>query len=227
MALLRFTPLLLLLACAPKVDNSDVYEVINNSKHAELQALTKGEIDNRMKLMPPLYDIDDLLGLVSEFGQVEVDYVPAWNNFFQDASCNTAKWDYFGAPCDSVQWFIYDEVITSDTLKFQTYFPSGMPRCEGYEPPCNGAHFHTVRAYLNGAIYERSAVGWANVLVPLTLTCTEYAVWDVTPSGIFEAGQPLVFEPYEFMIQGALQYDLNGDYIVNINDLWILLSAYA
>lgn len=227
MDLLKITALLLLVACAPKLDDTNVYDVLQKSSHNELKNITLAEINERSSIMPKLYDIDDLLGLVSEFGQSEVNYVPAWNNFFQDASCNTAKWNYFADPCDSVQWFIYDEVITADTLKFQTYFPSGMPRCEGYEPPCNGAHFHTVRAYLNGAIYERSGIGWANVLVPLTPQCTDYAVWNVTPTGTFEAGVPLVFEPYEFLIQGSLQYDLNGDYLVNINDLWILLASYA
>lgn len=227
MALLRFTPLLLLLACTPlKNDSKDVYQVLQESNHKELRKITQGELQNKMRLRPPMYDINDVLGLISEFGEQDIDYIPAWNNFFQDAICNTAKWDYFGEPCDSVQWFIYDEVITTDTLKFQTYFPSGMPNCAGYEPHCNGAHFHTVRAYLDGAIYERSSVGWAKVLHATIPNCTEYAVFNVTPSGLFEAGQPLIFEPYEFLIQSSLQYDLNQDHIVNIADLWIMLAAY-
>ena len=227
MDLLKYLPFLFLIACTPRVEQKDIHQVLQESNIPELKSISINEINEKSRVMPPLYDIDDLLGLISEFGESEVDYIPAWNNFFQDASCNTAKWDYLGEPCDSVQWFIYDEVITADTLKFQTFFPSGMPRCEGYEPPCNGAHFHTVRAYLNGAVYERSSVGWANVIIPLTSSCTDYSVIDVTPSGLFEFGQPLEFEPYEFMIQGALQYDLNGDYTVNINDLWILLASYA
>jgi len=169
-----------------------------------------------------LFNGGDLLNFLSEYGQTESDYIPTWNNFFQDASCNVAQWQYTGAEADAVQWILNGDTITNaEALKFETPF-----NCGGYLPPCNGAHDCTVRVTVNGAIFERSAIGWARVN-GLDLPSCQLQVFDVEPSGTFWQGQPIEFEPFEFLVEPKLKYDLNGDHIVNGSDLLIFLTSYG
>lgn len=167
-------------------------------------------------LIALIFTSADLLGLLAEYGQNEPDYVPTWNNFFQDAQCNTAQWQYTGQPCDSVQWILYGDTIRDDvSLFFLT--ENG---CGYYQPPCNGAHDVTVRAYLDGTIYERSAVSWGRLNGSSLPTC-ELDVFDVEPS--WNNGSA----PFEYLLQSRFKYDLNNDHQVNSTDLLILLSQYG
>ncbi len=175
-------------------------------------------------LPPPPYDSNDLLGLLSEYGTSDLDIVPTWNNFFQGASCGNAVWNYTGLGTST--FIINGEEIQTQSLVFQTYQPTGAPLCDGYEPQCNGGLDCIVRVEYNGAIYERSAIGWAQRIGVPFPNC-EIAVFEVEPSGTFWQGQPLEFEPYQFIIQSSLSWDLNGDNTVNGEDLQLLLANYG
>jgi hypothetical protein len=220
-ALLRLLPLLLLFACTKA--NDDVYAILNQSEHAEVRALTHTEIAVNLRMLPPTYDAGDLLGLLAEFGQVDPDLVPMWNNFFQDGNCNTAQWTYLsdGVPT----WIIEGDTLYTQDLIFQTWSPSGMPLCEGYIPPCNGGHDCRVEVDYLGARFAREAIGWALVNNAILPPC-ELGAADVEPSTNYWDGEIMVFEPYEFMIQSALEYDLDGDHDVDMDDLFLLLAAY-
>ena len=172
---------------------------------------------------PPSYNSDDLLGLLSEYGTSDVDLIPTWNNFFQDASCNVAQWQYTGNGTST--FIINGDEIETQALVFQTYQPTGAPLCDGYEYGCNGAIDCTVRVEFNGATYERSAIGWAHRVGAPFPNC-DLGVFDVEPSGTFWQGQPIEFEPYQFITQSSLSWDLNGDYIVDGEDLQLFLANY-
>lgn len=168
------------------------------------------------------YDSADLIELLAQYGNECEDYVPTWNNYFQDASCNTAQWQYLGE--GSPLFIIGEDSIATHSLRFQTYFQNDSVNCPGYEYLCNGALFCTVRVEYNGCIYERSAIGYASRNPSPFENCG--SPLDVTPSGTFWAGQQLEFEPYEFLVDG-FEYDLNNDGKVDSSDLLDLFANYG
>jgi len=209
-----FLCLAVLFGCRKKTD--DVYRALQNSSHYELKKITPSEIENKSN---GGYTIEDVLGLIAEFGQTEPDYIPQWNNYFQDASCNTAQWTFLSAPADSVFWILNGDTVRNEiSLWFQT--PQG---CGFYSPPCNGGHVCTVQVHIDGSIYERTATGYALVNNTNTPSCG-IGPFEITSAVLFNQGEPIQFEPYEFLIQSRFNYDLDGNHTVNINDLFILLS---
>lgn len=222
MALLRLLPILLLFACA-KETPTNVYDILQNSEHAEVRALTVPEVQNLLSSLPPTYNSSDLLQFLSEFNSVDPDLIPTWNNWFQDANCSTAEWTYTseGTPT----WIIYDDTLNVQDLIFQTWTPSGMPNCTGYIPPCNGAHECRVEVDYQGARFAREAIGWALVNNAPIPVCS-LSVTSAEPSGLFWEGEPLEFEPYQFMIESSLTWDLDEDHDVDIDDLYLLLAQY-
>ena len=203
-----------LFGCRKKTD--DVYQALQNSSHYELKKITPSEIEAKSN---GGYTMDDVLGLIAEFGQKEPDYIPQWNNYFQDAFCNTAQWTFLSAPVDSVFWILNGDTVRNDiSLWFST--PQG---CGFYSPPCNGGHVCTVQAHIGGSVYERTATGYALVNNTGLPSCG-IGPFEVTSAGLFSAGQPINFEPYEFLVHSRFNYDLDGNHTVNVQDLFILLS---
>ena len=203
-----------LFGCRKKTD--DVYQALQNSSHYELKKITPSEIEAKSN---GGYTMDDVLGLIAEFGQKEPDYIPQWNNYFQDAFCNTAQWTFLSAPVDSVFWILNGDTVRNDiSLWFST--PQG---CGFYTPPCNGGHVCTVQAHIGGSVYERTATGYALVNNTGLPSCG-IGPFEVTSAGLFSAGQPINFEPYEFLVHSRFNYDLDGNHTVNVQDLFILLS---
>lgn len=207
---------------------------------------------------PLCYDSIDLLSFLSQYGQKADDYIPAWNNYFQDANCNVAQWQYFGYERDpetsngigtelvpdSVVWSVSGAEHTTygeESLFFQTYTldPETLDTvpntdCPGiFQPPCNGGHATTVTVYLDEAVYQRSAVGWAQVnTVPETIApfCAPYGFAYSEPSATFdwaECGCLFEFNEFEFMIDSGLDWDLAQDGHINTSDLLILLTNYG
>ena len=168
------------------------------------------------------YNSEDLLQMLAQYGDECEDYIPTWNNYLQDASCNTAQWQYLGD--GSPTFIIGQDSMPTQNLRFQTYFQNGEVNCEGYEYFCNGSLLCTVRVEYDGCLYERSAVGYAQRNPSPFESCG--SPFDVTPSGTFWAGQPLEFEPYEFLVQ-SFEYDLNDDGKVDSVDLLDLLVNYG
>lgn len=208
--------LILILFASCKKQSDDVFEALQKSEHFELKQITRTEIEAKSN---GVYTMDDVLGLIAEFGQTEPDYIPQWNNYFQDASCNTAQWAFLSNPVDSVFWILNGDTVRNDlSLWFET--PQG---CGFYAPPCNGGHVCTVQCYIDGSIYERTATGYALVNNTGLPSC-EIGPFEITSAGLFSQGQPIQFEPYQFLTQTRFQYDLDGNHTVNINDLFILLS---
>ena len=203
-----------LFGCRKKTD--DVYQALQNSSHYELKKITPSEIEAKSN---GGYTMDDVLGLIAEFGQKEPDYIPQWNNYFQDAFCNTAQWTFLSAPVDSVFWILNGDTVRNDiSLWFST--PQG---CGFYTPPCNGGHVCTVQAHIGGSVYERTATGYALVNNTGLPSCG-IGPFEVTSAGLFSDGQPINFEPYEFLVHSRFNYDLDGNHTVNVQDLFILLS---
>lgn len=214
--LITLTLIITLVSCQKQSD--DVFEILQNSEHYELKQITRTEIENAST---GNYSISDVLGLIAEFGQTEPDYIPQWNNYFQDASCNTAQWTFLSAPADSVFWILNGDTIRNEiSLWFET--PQG---CGFYSPPCNGGHVCTVQVHIGGSVYERTATGYALVNNTGLPSCG-IGPFEVTSAGLFSAGQPIQFEPYQFLTQTRFNYDLDGNHTVNITDLFILLSSY-
>ena len=214
----KITILLLSVAvlCGCRKKTDDVYQALQNSSHYELKKITPSEIEAKSN---GGYTMDDVLGLIAEFGQKEPDYIPQWNNYFQDASCNTSQWTFLSAPVDSVFWILNGDTVRNDiSLWFST--PQG---CGFYSPPCNGGHVCTVQAHIGGSVYERTATGYALVNNTGLPSCG-IGPFEVTSAGLFSAGQPINFEAYEFLVHSRFNYDLDGNHTVNVQDLFILLS---
>lgn len=187
------------------------------------QSSTGNRVESVQQQAQTPYNSDDMLSFLTEYGTRDVDLIPSWNNFFQGAFCGNANWDYTS---EGVATFIIGgEEIVTQSLVFQTY-TNGEPTCDGFEYGCNGSVACTVRVDHNGAVYERSAIGWAHRGNTPFSSC-DLGVFDVEPSGLYEAGQLIEFEPYEFLVESSLTWDLNGDHIVNAEDLTIFLSNYA
>lgn len=210
---------------------------------------------------PLCYDTADLLAFLVEYGRKAIDYIPTWNNYFQDANCNVAQWQYFGAERDalsgegfgsniipdSVVWNIDGILVTTypddaspnqnaGNLWFQTYSQdiegNLTPNCGFFQPACNGGHDATVTVYIDGAIYQRSAAGWAQVnSVPDDFPyCAPYGSGYSEPSATFDwagCGCPFVFEQYQFMLDSGLEWDLDNDGMVATTDLLHFLVDYG
>lgn len=210
--------LILILFASCKKQSDDVFETLQNSEHFELKQITRSEIETAST---GNYTITDVLGLIAEFGQTEPDYIPQWNNYFQDASCNTAQWTFLSEPVDSVFWILNGDTVRNDiSLWFET-----PQDCGFYSPPCNGGHVCTVQCHIDGSVYERTATGYALVNNTGLPSCG-IGPFEVTSAGLFSQGQQIEFEPYQFLTQTRFQYDLDGNHTVNINDLFKLLQGY-
>jgi len=238
-----------------------VYQMLQNTGNEEIMAIEYQVVRNTMKeayknKREVCYDTTDLLGLLSEYGAITPDYIPAWNNYFQDANCNVAQWQYLAKERgedgtaentdlipDQVIWTVsgtdVDATATEGTLKFVTYTTNlegdTIPNadCPGtFQPPCNGAHPVDVITTIGIAVYQRSNISYGhvnNVPVGISPSCTEYSSADVTNSSTFDFDCfcPIVFDEFEFLIDDGLVWDLNGDHSVNSADLLILLAAYG
>lgn len=217
--------IMLFSACKKQTDpvSENIYDIIQRSSHEDLKALSVYDIDAVERSTSPQFDTSDLFGFLAEFGREEQDLIPAWNGFVQGQGCNNTHWDYIGGQCDSVFWLLHDDVVRDD---ISLWFFSPVSGCGSYDPPCNGGHEVTVRCYLNGAVYERSAVSWALINYPGKPIC-DLGIFELTPSGLFEAGQPLEFEPFEFLVEPSLRYDLNTDHKVNIEDFFLFLADFG
>lgn len=207
---------------------------------------------------PLCYNATDLLHFLAQFGLKAPDYIPSWNNYIQDVNC-ALGWDYIGhernpetangvttqITPDSVVWNLDGLTHTTYsgdfTLYFQTYFVDPvtldtLPRldCPGtFQPPCNASQETTVTVYINGAVYQRSAIGWAqinNVPESLAPYCAPFGPGYSEPSANFDylgCFCLFQFEPYQFMVDSGLEWDLNQDGGVFISDLFIFLSQYG
>ncbi len=236
--------------------NADrAFSILQSSGIEELKNLSYKDIVDAMKNGNQLnvcYNTTDLLGLLSEYGTSALDYIPAWNNYFQDANCNVAEWQFFGKERgedgtaintviipDQVIWNVSGvDFETDGTLQFVTYVIEGndtIPNinCDGtFQPPCNGGHLVTVTVIIGNAVYQRSNISFGqvnNVPESIAPLCTEYSSVDVTNSSTFDFDCfcPIVFSEYQYLIDDGLTWDLNGDHIVNTNDLLILLANFG
>jgi hypothetical protein len=125
-------------------------------------------------------------------------------------------------------------------LKFYTYTPDSLGNsvinedCPGFfQPSCNGYHNITITmTFANGSIYQRSGTGKAHVnYVPeeypdCDLSYADYEASDLTMFD-FDCYCLLTFEAQEFLLESGLEWDLNTDGYVSINDLFVLLSQYG
>mgnify|MGYP002639637569 CR=1 FL=1 len=234
------------------------YQIIHSSGIEELETMSYEDVAYTMKngrQMNECFNSNDLLSFLAEYGASAPDYIPAWNNYFQDANCNVAQWQYFGKERgeegtavnttiipDQVIWNVSGEefaaTTTDGTLKFTTYIIEGndtIPNinCEGnFQPPCNGGHAVTVTVIIGDAVYQRSNISWGqvnNVPESIAPDCTEYSSFDVTNSSTFDFDCfcPIVFDEYQYLIDDGLTWDLNGDHVVNASDLLIFIANYG
>jgi len=234
------------------------YQIIHSSGIEELESISYEDVAYTMKngrQMNECFSSDDLLDFLVEYGESAPDYIPAWNNYFQDANCNVAQWQFFGKERgedgtavnttvipDQVIWNVSGEefaaTTTDGTLKFTTYTIEGndtIPNlnCDGnFQPPCNGAHPVTVTVVIGNAVYQRSNISFGqvnNVPESIAPSCTEYSSFDVTNSSTFDFDCfcPIVFDEYQHLIDDGLTWDLNGDHVVNTSDLLIFIANYG
>lgn len=250
--------------------DSEIEDVVKMIEDAGISDISRAEIANKLNEPVkqnalragggPCYDSSDLTSFLAQYGQCAPDYIPTWNNYFQDANCAVAKWQYFGHErdpetgegvlsemiSDSIVWNVSGATVTTfeddgnsnnntGNLWFQTYTVDEnldtIPNCGFFQPPTNGGHETTVTVYVGGAVYQRSAAGWAqvnNVPDEFPYSAPNGPGYS-EPSSTFDWSGcfcPIEFEPYEFMVEG-LQWDLNYDGCVNVADLLILLAGYG
>tara|TARA_R110000851_G_scaffold319347_1_gene483666 strand:- start:6358 stop:7170 length:813 start_codon:yes stop_codon:yes gene_type:complete len=240
-----------------------VYQVLQNTGSEELMAIKYQVVHDAMREVykgknrgVSCYDLADLFGFLSEYGSTTPDYIPVWNNYFQDANCSVAQWQYLSKERgeggiaentditpDKVIWTVsgadFDATETEGTLKFVIYTTNlegdTIPNtdCSGvFQPPCNGTHPVDVTVNVGVAVYQRSNISHGRVnKVPSSIApaCTEYSASDVTNSSTFDFDCfcPIVFDEFEFLIDDGLVWDLNGDHYVSVEDLMILLVGYG
>lgn len=116
------------------------------------------------------------------------------------------------------------ELVNCDTLI--------NPDCPGiFQPSCNGVHELTVMMeFESGLVVSRSGTGRGIVnMVPSEFPLCEGVEHDPSLLATFDFStfSSIKFSPYQFVVQSSLQYDLNGDYVVNSADLVILLAGYG
>lgn len=144
----------------------------------------------------------------------------------------------------SIEWVLdsidYITVENSLILPFYTYTLDSLDNivvnenCPGiFQPSCNGYHNVTVTmTFDDGSVYSRygTAYGQVNNVPDDLPTCNpdsvNYTVIDLGTYDFVEQ-QSLTFEPYQFLVQSGLEWDLNNDGYVNVSDLLILLVGYG
>lgn len=190
----------------------------------------------------------DLLTLLEHYGKCAPNYVIGWNNYFQDANCNIAQWQFFVGEVgpdstasiitvqpDSVVWTIddIDNVTMQSNLLFQTYTSGGIPAACSvgeYQPQCNGAHSVTATGWFGGSSYVRSGIsyGLINNVPPAIPTC-ELGPFDVENTLFydFQCQCPITFETYEMLDVAYEGMDFDGNGCVNSIDLLYLLARYS
>lgn len=255
------------------IDNENQLEIVE-SKVEELYdfaldndiPVTKAQIENAMvsedyaeyRSSEECYTVLDLIGISSSYGfKVEYDYIPSWQNYFQDANCNVAKWTYYGhernedgtgslsdidpasvdwliasiseegEDCDSTAILLFNE----DEIWFQTYDSNQEPNCGWFQPDCNGGHATTLTVTLeDGSVWSRSAIGYAGVNnTPDDICDCNYNSLDVQASFVNELGtfEPIIFDEYEFLIESSLPYDFDNSGTVDVLDFLVVSSNYC
>lgn len=181
--------------------------------------------------------IDIIGGVLPVFGNEYGSYMPVNNWHIQDVNfCGLGRLfgimyevnpdgsiSYVGGggpQWDSIQWVMYDEIVwRGDYLQFETY--NGTP-CGGYQPPCNGLHDLTMRAFYQGAVYENSGEVFVLInnvpdSIPMCKGGFNAAPWYDTPDSTFYFD-----DQNPFYLSGS--GDLSGDAQVNTADLIVGLS---
>lgn len=203
---------------------------------------------------PLCYNTEDLLSFISQYRTRVPDFIPVWNNYFQDVNCFDSRWEFFlyerqqdgTAPppavtelVDNVEWNVSGAIVNTDgDLQFATYFITEgdtilNPNCPGtFQPPCNGGHEVVVTVTIGGATYQRSNISFGgvnNVPASIAPLCTELTVSDITDSGQFDQDCPCptVFDSYEFLLDSGLEWDLDNDGVVELLDLLIFFENYG
>jgi len=216
----------------------------------------EGAMNSPAKSNRNCYVVTDLLSFLIEYGLEEPDLIPTVpNDWFQDANCNVAKWTAdvkernpldstainTNAPVYNITWTLdsTDVINTGNSfiLPFYTYMVDSLgnivinPECPGvFQPSCDGYHNVILEMTWNSSVYKRvgTAYGQANGTPDVILDCigVDYLASDLSTFD-FVAWAPLKFTPYEFLTESGLQWDLDGNHIVNSQDLLLFLLNWC
>jgi len=179
------------------------------------------------------YDSSDLLTFLSVFGEEYiVDIIPAWNNFIQDNTPNMNSFSVIlcngslikGNPTnspthdfDETFWLFDNNIVyVGPVLVQQLYDGNGEPSNIGWQAPCDGDKFITLRIVHNGKIFERTSVSRISAANSPVEACESLVNWngpfpgfpaipcpgDINFSGWYDfcENTDASFLPYEFCI---------------------------
>jgi len=160
----------------------------------------------------------------------EIDEDPAVNTGIE---LSLPLFTYNLVNCDTIWATDPDtgEQIVEEIINCESIINTDCPGI--FQPSCDGVHICTITMiFEDGSVYQRTGTVRGEVnnlpeeIAPCELGLVDYDQISLSTFD-FDCFCPIVFEPYEFMVNSGLEWDLDGDGAVAIQDLLLLLANYG
>jgi hypothetical protein len=181
------------------------------------------------------YDASDLRSFIGSYGKQLTSVVPIASNYYQDlqpglAGARVDNWSRVGTTFwPNLPEFEQVNYSFDWAINGQYLFTGTSPLFDDFNIGCDSVVIYTLRSKntVTKAIHERSFYAYQGWPGFDACDCSPLEGDENCPSQ-FTVNQYFVpgpTAPHEFIVDHG--WDLNGDFLITINDLFILLSNYC